>query len=566
MRIARRSLAVLSLTFILSVSCLAQAPQPQPPAKDPSASVSGRVTIGGKAAAGITITASSSTSFFDTRTVAKATTDEEGNYRLARLPAGSFQIVPIAKALAVGPDAKTKQLGQSVNVAEGESVTKVDFALVRGGVVTGRITDPEGNPVIGERVSVVAKDAPDEGRGNPFMEGPRNKTDDRGIYRIYGLSPGNYKVSVGQAAGGGGVSVMGMGGSQYLKTFYPGVQDESKTTLVEVNEGAEIPNIDITPGKPASGFSVSGRVVDADSGQPIPNVYIAYSPVKDAELQMGGMNFTGSQTDATGKFRLESVKPGRYAAFTMAAGAQENSTYSDPVQFEMSEGDVSGIEIKVHRGATINGVAVIENNFDPAVSAILKAVVLYAFVAVKGVSAPSYASGKINPDGTFQFTGLAPGKAKIGVQGFPVPPKGLTLVRTEVEGMDQPDGIELAAGAQIKGVRLVFAYGTGVVRGEVRIEGGTLPEGTHLTLVLRSPASDNRRFNRNVQIDSRSHFVAENVPAGTYELFLQAVPAVVTKETPPLFEPVIRTITVANGSEVQATLVVNLAAKKAGEN
>ena len=565
MRNTRRSLALLSLTFILSVGCLAQSPQtPQPqPVKNPSASVSGRVTIGGKPAAGITITASTSNSFLDTRTVAKVTTDEEGNYRLSGLAAGSFKIIPVAKSLAVGPDEKSEQLGRAVNVAEGESVTKVDFALVRGSVVTGRVTDAEGNPVIGERVNVVAKGAVEEGRQNPFMEGPRNKTDDRGIYRVYGLSPGKYIVSVGQAAGSGGVSVMGMGGSQYLKTFYPGVQDESKATLVEVNEGAEMSNIDITPGKPASGFSVSGRVVDADSGQPVANVYIAYSQVKDAELQMGGMSFTGSQTDANGKFRLEGVKPGRYAVFTMAAGQQENSNYSDPAPFEMSDSDVSGIEIKVHRGSSINGVAVIENNFDPAVAGILKSVVLYAFVAVKGISAPSYATGKINPDGTFQFNGLAPGKAKIGVQGFPVPPKGLTLVRTELEGMDQPEGIELAKGSQIKGVRLVFAYGTGVVRGEVKIEGGALPQGHNLVLNLRSPTGDNRGFSRFLEIDSRGHFVAENLPAGTYELFLSAGSK---DEEAALFKPVTRTITVANGSEVKATLVVNLSGKKVGEN
>lgn len=554
-----RALALLTFTLALSVVCLAQSAQPQPTPKD--ASVSGRVTISGKPAAGITITASTSASFIDTRTVAKTTTDEEGNYRLTGLPAGAVKILPVARSLAVGPDAKTRELGQSVNIAAGDSITKVDFALVRGAVVTGRITDPEGNPVITERVSVVRKDATDDGPQMSFM-GTRNRTDDRGIYRIYGLSPGNYKVSVGQAAGSPGVSVMGMGTSKYVKTFYPNVQDESKATILELKEGEEISNIDITPGKPASGFSVSGRVVDADSGQPVPSAYIAYSPVKDGDLKMEGMNFTGSQTDATGKFRLDGVKPGRYAAYTMAAG-MESTTYSDPVPFEMSEGDVSGLEIKVHRGATINGVAVIENNFDPAFAATLKAVVLFAYVAPKGVNAPSYASGKINPDGTFQLAGLAPGKAKFNVQGFPTPPKGLSLVRTELEGLDQPEGIEVTSGAQIKGVRLIFAYGTGIVRGDIKIEGGTLPEGTNLRLILRSPAGDNRKFTRWVDIDSRSHFLADNLPAGNYELFLQAVTK--DQKPAPLFEPVVRPIAVANGLEVQATLVINLA-RKAGDN
>jgi len=559
MKYVPRRLALLVLIFSFSAVTFAQAPQPTP--KD--ASVTGRVTIGGKPAAGITITATTTTSFIDTRTAARTTTDEEGNYRLSGLSAGKFRIAPVAKSLAVGPDAKTRQVGQSVNVAAGESIAKVDFALVRGGVITGRITDAEGNPLIGERVSVVRKNATEEAAPMNFMNGPRNKTDDRGIYRVYGLSPGSYQVSVGQAAGSPGVSVMGQGSSQYVKTFYPGVQDETKATLLEVNEGSETSNIDITPSKPASGFAVSGRVVDADSGQPVPSVYIAYSPVKDGDLQMAGMNFSGSQTDANGKFRMENVKPGRYAAYTMAAG-QESSSYSEPAAFEMSDGDVSGLEIKVRRGATINGVAVIENNFDPGVNEILKSVVLFAYVSPKGVSAPSYATGKINPDGSFQFAGLAPGKARISVQGFPTPPKGLTLVRTELDGLDQPEGIEVAGGAQIKGVRVVFAYGTGIVRGEIRLEGGTLPEGTNLSLVLRSPAGDNRKFSRFVEIDSRNHFVADSIPAGSYELFLTAVRR--DQKPAELFAPIIRPVTVANGSEAQATLVVNLAAKKAGEN
>lgn len=560
MKYVPRRLALLFLIFAFATVPFAQTPQPTP--KDTSASVSGRVTIGGKPAAGITIAASSTTNFLDTKTVARATSDEEGNYKLTGLSAGTFRIVPVAKSLAIGPDAKTRQLGQSVNVAEGEAITKVDFSLVRGAVVTGRVTDPEGNPIIGEAVNVVRKDAPEDPGAMNFMGSNRNRTDDRGIYRIYGLSPGSYKVSVGQPAGSGGVSVMGRGTSQYAKTFYPGVPDEARATILELNEGAEVSNIDITPGKMTTGFAVSGRVVDADSGQPVPGLYIAYATVKDGDLQMGAMNFTGSQSDPVGKFRLDNVKPGRYAAYTLAPG-QQSTTYSEPVTFEMTDSDVSGIEIKVYRGATINGIAVIENNFDPAALATLKSLSVFAYVQPKGVAAPSYANARINPDGTFQFTGLSPGKARFSVQGFPAAPKGLSLVRTELDGLDQPEGIEVTKGAQINGVHLVFVYGTGVVRGDVKIEGGTLPEGTSLRLMLRSPASDSRKFSRYVPIDTRNHFLLESIPAGNYELYLQS--ATRDQKAPPFFEPVIRPITVANGTEVQATLVLNLA-KKAGAN
>ena len=78
--------------------------------------------------------------------------------------------------------------------------------------------------------------------------------------------------------------------------------------------------------------------------------------------------------------------------------------------------------------------------------------------------------------------------------------KGMSLVRTEVDGLDQPDGIEVAAASQIKGVRLVFAYGTGSIHGDVKIDGGSVPEGTMMSLTLRSAPPNNRRFTRQLEM------------------------------------------------------------------
>src|SRR3989441_10564709 len=434
---------LLSVVFACSL-CIAQTP----PANS-TASVSGRVTIGGKAAAGITVVAEVTDSPSDNRTVAKTATDDEGNYRLAGLAAGRFTITPIARAFVVAANDTFKQPGQTVNVAENESITKINFALVRGGVITGRITDLEGHPIIGQRVNILAKG--DSGKSPiSFLPTRKNQTDDRGIYRIYGLGPGSYRVSVGQAAAGGsGVNIMGMGGSQYAKTFYPGVTEESKATLIEINEGTEATNIDITLGKSDRGFSVSGRVVDAESGKPIASSYIGYSSVNAANQQLGAMNFAGIQTDANGKFRLEGIQPGHYAAFMIAIG-QENSSYSDPARFDVSDGDVTGIEIKVRRGATIEGIAVIENNTDPAAAALLQSVSLIAYTSdEKSTTAPSYSRGSINADGTFRFAGLAPGKVRISMMVFAAPKKGVQLVRTEVGGVEQTEGIEVTAGAHI---------------------------------------------------------------------------------------------------------------------
>jgi protocatechuate 3,4-dioxygenase beta subunit len=561
MRPIKSLLLILAVLSLCTVFCAAQTP-----VKESSASISGRVTAGAKAAPGITVVATVSNSFFDNKTVAKTTTDDEGNYELSGLAAGSFTVKPLAKSYVVANGNAYKEAGQVVNVSESETITKIDFPLVRGGVVTGRITDAEGHPLIGERVSIVAKDSTaDAGPQMAMLAGSRNQTDDRGVYRIYGLAPGSYKVSVGQASSSGGAaSIMGMGGSQYVKTFYPGVQEEPKATILEIKEGTEVKDVNISVGKPGTGFSVAGRVIDADSGNPVANLYIGHSSVNESNEQVAGMNFTGNQTDANGKFRLEGLRPGRYAVYTFAAG-QANSSYSEPVQFDVSDSDVTGIEIKVRRGATINGVAVIENNSDPAVAGLLQTVNLYAYVQQKGLAAPSYGTSPIGPDGSFHMEGLAPGKARIGIQGFPSPPKGLTLVRTELDGLDQPEGIEVTAGAQINGVRLLFAYGTGSIRGDVKIAGGSLQEGRSIQVILQSAPGGSRRLNRQAQMDGRLHFVVENIPPGTYELVVHSETSVPDAKSDPPAELLKQTVTVSNGAETRVNLVVDLTAKKGGQ-
>lgn len=542
--------STLLLLVLYSFSASAQTPN-----KAPTASISGRVTINGKGVAGITVVASTSSSILDNRTAAKTTTDDDGKYQLSGLAAGQLRVMPVAKAFVVGSGTDYQQPGQSITVADGETIDKIDFALVRGGVITGRITDTDGRPVIGEHVNVVARSVPDTGRPATMFDGSQNKTDDRGIYRIYGLSPGNYKVSIGQDAAAGGVAIMGMGGSQYTRTFFPGVAEEAKATIVEINEGTEVSNIDIVARKPGRGSSVSGRVVDAESGQPIPNVYVAHASRNEGTQQLGEMSFAGSQTDANGKFRIENVQPGHYAAYVLATG-EGTSVYSDPTPFNVSDGDVSGVEIRVQRGATISGVAVVENNFDPAVASLLQTVTLFAFSNTKG-GAPSFSRSQIGGDGRFSFSGLAPGKVRINVGGFATPPKGLTLVRTEVDGIEQPEGIEVNVGAQITGVRLVFAYGTGSIRGEVKAESGTLPAGLTLQVTLRSATGGARPFRG--AVDARGHFVVENIPPGTYEM---SVMTFGPDRTPSTYEPVPRTVNVESGL-VQVVLVVNFAAKKA---
>ena len=129
--------------------------------------------------------------------------------------------------------------------------------------------------------------------------------------------------------------------------------------------------------------------------------------------------------------------------------------------------------------------------------------------------------GKIAADGSFQIKGLFPGRANIHLSGHPALQKGFTLLRIERDGIELRDGIEIGPGEQITGVRVVLAYGTGIVRGQVKIEGGALPAGAQLRISggRVGAGSTPSVF---AQVDARGRFVIEGLLAGMYELTVEA--------------------------------------------
>ena len=87
----------------------------------------------------------------------RATTDQDGFYRIANVPPGNYEVSPAAPAF-VPADIKQPR-GKTVLVGEDENVENINFALVRGGVITGRVTDADGRPVIQQQVNIFRAEA-----------------------------------------------------------------------------------------------------------------------------------------------------------------------------------------------------------------------------------------------------------------------------------------------------------------------------------------------------------------------------------------------------------------------
>jgi hypothetical protein len=528
-----------------------------------TASISGRVTVGDKAASGILITAVAGTN--QQTAVGKATTDADGRYRFDGLTTGQFTVAPLAPPYVL-PVNSMFGPGKVVNLTAGEAVEGIDFKLARGGVITGRVTDADGRPVIEQGISLTPIDesgAPLRQQYSWYSNYQMYVTDDRGVYRIYGLAAGRYKVSCGDEAGrGAGLRSSGY----YQKTYYPSATDPAQASIIDLSEGGEAKNIDISLGHRAATYVARGRIVDADNGQPLPGLQFAFGPLQKNQSQsyIAGMMSPGTPTNLQGEFRLEGLEPGRYGVF-ISAGRSDLASgyYSDPLIFEVLDSDVANLEIKAQRGLSLSGVVVAETITDKSALARLSSLRIGANVrpATSGVQVmPSLSAAPVGADGSFQITGLRPGQASLYLteQG-PNMAKGFLITRIEHNGVIQAQGVAIQPGADTSGVRIYLAYGTGVIRGQVKFEGGTLPSDAMLMVLLKRDGVPTRGGS---QVDSRGQFVIENLAAGTYEVAIQMVSLSSGRLPPRPSMPLRQTVTVSDGAESPVLLTLDLSPRQ----
>jgi hypothetical protein len=326
------------------------------------------------------------------------------------------------------------------------------------------------------------------------------------------------------------------GQSYYPLTYHPNVRDESKARIVELNESGEVSGIDIKVGRRERTYEATGRLVNAATGQPQPGIKWGYdSP---------GISTFGAKSDENGGFKISGLIPGRHSVF---AGC-EGDFYSDKVDFDVTDHDVSGLEIKRNQGAGLRGKVVVDGVSDPAKLGKLSQVTL---------SATGNATSRVEPDGSFYFCGLRPGNVKINAYSFLNP--GFRLLRVERDGIELSDGIEVSPGAQLTGVRVVFAYVTGVIRGQVIILNYELPQGVRLQISARHLGDEGVPFS--AVADDRGRFSFEGLAPGEYELSAPSAFVSISGVRTPRLSRATQKALVSNGKESEITLVLKVIEK-----
>src|SRR5262249_4831607 len=277
----------------------------------------------------------------------QTSSDEDGNFKFTGLAPGSYNVM-VANVKGY--------IRKTVPVVEGQAPVyyhpgdNVTVTMVKGGVITGRVTNMNGEPLIGAPVSAtMVRDA--NGKPSRMVAGGRQRpTDDRGVYRLYGLPPGTYIVFT-RTTGGGSFPTPYDG---EVPTYHPSSTRDTAAE-VTVTSGGEASGIDIRH-RGDRGRVISGLVSGAADAEASPAVSIT---LFDAKSETSAGSSFVPPGGARG-FAFQGLTDGEYV-LTARTNNEESNLAAAPRRVSLSGKDVTGLDLKLLPLGSFGGQIVVES-------------------------------------------------------------------------------------------------------------------------------------------------------------------------------------------------------------
>ena len=414
-----------------------------------------------------------------------ASTDLVGRYEIADLPAGRYTVTAIRAGFVTISHGQTRpnELGRPIDVAEGQTVERINFSLPRGAAITGRIVDEYGEPVAGASVQAMQMRYVD-GRQQPTIVGTTMgpaamfQTPDTGEFRVWGLAPGEYVLQASPPGTGAPFDSPERAG--YSATYYPNtiVASEAQIVRVEVGQTASGIEIMLAPTRTAR---IIGTTLDS-RGQPLKSGFVMAMPQSNEPTFV--MRPASGQIKPDGTFTISGVAPGSYMVRAMVPGPDGSSPETLAATVTVAGDDVSGVVLMSLKPATLAGRIL----FDPPTSS-LEPSMFHVFVTPKTRGMMMSLPGGppvVHEDFTFEAKS-APGESIVRV--FAMTPGAQWVVKSVTfDGRDiTDDGLTLTSDGAVKGVDIVMTNRLQTISGSVTNERGEVVNNVTVFLFSQDP-------------------------------------------------------------------------------
>jgi protocatechuate 3,4-dioxygenase beta subunit len=488
-------------------------------------------------------------------------TDEAGGFQADGLDPAPYSVTATAPGYVLMPEEK---IGGTLGADApkythlGESVT---IRMLRGGVITGRVMGASGEPVIG--IAIEPTRIRDEngravtGQMNLNELALYRQTDDRGVYRVYGLAPGTYVVSVGGGALGFSLKPTPFIGR--MKVYHPATTSRDTATEVTVRSGEEVSGIDIRY-RSERGYGLSGKVTGTPAGDQGP-----------AAMTTSFVTLTKAGTDTivatafvlpigdTSSYSFYGLPNGEYEAMASRPSLKDASVMTSASRRVVISGrDVAGVDLALVASASIGGSVALEKlaagsvisgqKCEASRESFLDETVLRAradepnkksssrvtLFGTLGIAVP-------NEKGEFMIGGLQAGRhfleAQLPDEHWYVKSMVWASAPASIPGARQAgsNGLTVKAGEKLSGVQVVIAEGAAGVKGKlVAAAGAKLPARVraHLLPAEAEAKDDLLRF-AELKAEEDGSFNFANLAPGKYLLTARAIPETEPNDKPP---------------------------------
>ena len=458
--------------------------------------------------------------------------DSEGRFRVTGLEPGLYVVTGYSPAYVFQfpePDSSPSyyRVGDSVRIE-----------MIKGGVITGTVVNAANEPIVGIRVRAMRiRDQKGQVRQTPQYGNTERSTDDRGIYRIYGLPPGTYLVT----AGGAGNQSYQMSPYDTDVPLYAPSSTRDGATEYTVRGGEET-TADIRY-RSEPGRTVSGTVKVAGNTGATVNLM----PVE------GGFMPAGNAMQAPGGrgFEINGVGDGEY--YLIATEFPQNPgimttmpdiAVSESKRITVKGADVSGIELITRPASSLSGRIALEPSKAPECQGKRKPLFAETLIDLvrnekdKEAGFPymrmMYGAMSPDPKGAFAFRNVTPGRYRLNpsfharfwyLQSISIgAPSTTAPAKTATPKIDPAASwTVIKPGEKVSDVTITLAEGAASIRGKVPVaEGTTIPSGSAVYLVpaeADKAADVLRYFITNVSADGA--FTLNSLPPGRYWTLLQ---------------------------------------------
>lgn len=451
-------------------------------------------------------------------------TDQDGRFEVSGLERMTYQIA--AWATAYAPQPRNPFDTQSSNVRVGDSVTLV---LMKGAVITGTVASQTGEPVVGVRVRArLIRDQ--ELLPWPYAQMSMERlTDDRGVYRIYGLPPGTYVVW----AGGAGMYAGQDPFDGDVPTYAPASTRDEATEIV-VRAGEEATNVDIRyrgePGRIISG-TVTGPATDQQFG-------VELTSVKETGVQWSSMR--GANTQQGVGFSFQGIDDGDYYITARSFLPSQEWTLSAAKRITVKGADVTGIELVTQPLSSVSGRVVLEDS--SANECTDKARPLFSETLVSAWHKETEATKELprfvwslgapsapDAEGNVRLRNLSPGDYRFVTQfsGKYWFLRSISLPPLKTQPAKPVDAARtwttIKSGDRLSGLTITLAHGAASLRGQIVLaEGQSLPEKliAYLVPAEREKADDVLRY-FGAPVGADGKIVFDNLAPGRYLILAQ---------------------------------------------